>query len=208
MTRATNQLSTRNGASARARIVAGARRHFFALGFRRVSMDELAQELGMSKKTLYSHFHDKLAIVKAAILQKLGELEEELEEIIADRAATFSEALRKLLACVQRHTEEIQPHFLRDIRRDAPELFKLVEGRRGLLIQRYFGAVFARGRRAGMIRKDIRTDFVVEMLLASVQAIINPHRLGELAAIPKDAFAAIISVILEGILTSPARNKR
>jgi len=46
-------------AAARRRILAGARRHFFANGFRRVTMDDLAAELGMSKKTLYAHFPSK-----------------------------------------------------------------------------------------------------------------------------------------------------
>ena len=49
----------------RARILAAAREHFFAHGFRRVTMDDLAQELGMSKKTLYAHFPSKTALLEA-----------------------------------------------------------------------------------------------------------------------------------------------
>ncbi|HBH79164.1 MAG TPA: TetR family transcriptional regulator, partial [Nitrospira sp.] len=37
------------------RVVAVARRQFLAHGFRSVSMDDLAAELGMSKKTLYAY---------------------------------------------------------------------------------------------------------------------------------------------------------
>ena len=44
-----------------ARIVAAARRYFLAHGFRGVTMDDLAAELGMSKKTLYAHFSSKAA---------------------------------------------------------------------------------------------------------------------------------------------------
>lgn len=42
--------------STRERIISPARQHFFAYGFRRVTMDHLGQEPGMSKKTLYAHF--------------------------------------------------------------------------------------------------------------------------------------------------------
>src|SRR6266702_2427720 len=46
--------------SGRQRIVEAARAHFFSHGFRRVTMDDLATELGISKKTLYVHFPDKI----------------------------------------------------------------------------------------------------------------------------------------------------
>src|SRR5690349_13753943 len=47
------------------RIVAGARCYFFAHGFRGVTMDDLAAELGMSKKTLYVHFSSKMVLLQA-----------------------------------------------------------------------------------------------------------------------------------------------
>jgi AcrR family transcriptional regulator len=40
-------------------VIAAARRQFFVHGFRRVSMDDLAAELRMSKKTLYACFPSK-----------------------------------------------------------------------------------------------------------------------------------------------------
>lgn len=44
-------------------IVEAAGRLFFAPGFAPVSMDELARELGMSKKTIYRHFPDKRSLL-------------------------------------------------------------------------------------------------------------------------------------------------
>src|SRR5687767_13934717 len=43
------------------RLVTVARSHFFAHGIRSVTMDDLADELGMSKKTLYAWFPSKSA---------------------------------------------------------------------------------------------------------------------------------------------------
>jgi AcrR family transcriptional regulator len=196
------------GLSARQRIVAGARRHFFAHGFRGVTVDELAAELGMSKKTLYAHFRSKPAIVEAALLDKFHDLESELERSSLEHKSDFVASLHALLACVFRHTEEIQPPFLRDIRRDAPELFQLVESRRGTLIQRYFGKLFTAGRRAGMIRKDVPTTLLVEILLAAIRAVMTPQKMAELGLTPKTGFSAIISVILDGILTPTGRAQR
>jgi AcrR family transcriptional regulator len=196
------------GQTTRRRIIAGARRHFLAHGFRGVTMDDLAAELGMSKKTLYSHFASKPAIVEAAILAKFAELDGELGRITKDHAADFAAALRLMLACVLRHAEEVSPAFLRDVRRDKPELFQLIESRRGAMIQRHFGKLFAAGRKAGRIRADVPTALLIEILLAAVQGVMTPRKLTDLAVTPKAGFAAIISILLDGVLTTTGRARR
>src|SRR5437763_14226273 len=94
--------------SVRERIVAGARDHFFAHGFRGVTMDDLAAELGMSKKTLYAQFPSKTALVRAVMLDKFRSVETDLDTIMTRSAADPLTALQQLLACMQRHTGEIQ----------------------------------------------------------------------------------------------------
>ena len=189
----------------RTRIVAGARRHFFAHGFRGVTMDDLAAELGMSKKTLYAHFRSKPELVQAVILAKAAEVESELGRIEAEHASDFAEALREMLSCFQRHAQEIQPTFVRDMRQSAPDLFKTVEARRAALIQRYFGKLFEDGRRAGMVRKDLPPQLAIEILLGAIQAIVNPPKLTELGLTPQVALPAIVSAVLNGILTPTGR---
>jgi TetR/AcrR family transcriptional regulator, cholesterol catabolism regulator len=196
------------GQAARGRIVAGARRHFFAHGFRGVTMDALAAELGMSKKTLYAHFRSKTALVEAAILDKFETLQADLERAVPDGPADFPTTLRAMLTCLQGHMEEIQPPFVRDVRRETPDLFAAIEVRRAALIERTFGKLFADGRRAGMVRKDLPPGLVIDVLLAAVQAIMNPRKIGDLGLAPQAAFAAIISVILDGALTPTGRRQR
>lgn len=168
-------------------------------------MDDLAEELGMSKKTLYACFPSKIALLKGVLLNKFDDIETDLHHVTA-HCADVPTALHELLACVQRHTEEIQPPFVRDIQREAPEMFQLVERRRREIIQRRFGKLFEQGRRAGIIRKDIPTRLIIEILLGATQAISNPHKMAELNLTPKSGFSAIITVILEGALTNPGRS--
>jgi len=189
------------------RIVLAARAHFFAHGFRSVTMDDLAAELGMSKKTLYSQFPSKTELLRAVLLAKFRSVESDLEAVITDSANDASAALHQLLACMQRHTAEIQPPFVRDIRREIPELFQLVEERRRDLIQRYFGRIFDQGRRAGIIRKDVSTELIVEILLGAVQAVMNPAKIEKLRLEPKTGYGAIVSVILDGVMTEKGRSK-
>ncbi|HEY2987282.1 MAG TPA: TetR/AcrR family transcriptional regulator [Candidatus Binatia bacterium] len=193
--------------SAARRIVAAARRHFFSHGFRSVTMDDLAEELGMSKKTLYARFPGKAALLRAVLEDKFRNVEADLDRITSERAADALDSLHRLLACVQHHTEEIQPAFVRDIRRAAPEMFKLVEARRRNLIQRHFGRLFDEGRREGIIRKDIPAKVMIEILLGATEAVVNPRKLAELGLAPRTGYSSVISVILKGVLTERHRSK-
>ena len=64
------------------RMITAARRHFFAHGFRGVTMDDLAEELGMSKKTLYASFPSKDALLRAVLLDKFRSVEMDLDGIM------------------------------------------------------------------------------------------------------------------------------
>jgi AcrR family transcriptional regulator len=189
------------------RIVKAAREHFFAHGFRSVTMDDLAAELGMSKKTLYAAYPSKAVLLREVLLDKISSVERDLDAIMMQASGDALAALQQLLACMQRHTGEIQPAFVRDIRRESPELFKLVEERRRAMIQRYFGSIFAKGRRSGIIRRDVPADLIVEILLGAVQAIMNPTKMEELGLTPKSGYSAITSVILNGVITKKGRSK-
>ena len=182
------------------RVVAVARRQFLAHGFRSVSMDDLAAELGMSKKTLYVAFPSKAALLEAVLKDKFREVERDLEQVAKDQAADVEQALHQFLSCLQRHTAEIQPAFVRDIGRETPELFQLIEQKRREVIRHYFGGWFEEGKKAGVIRSDIPTHLIIEILLGAVQSIMNPPKLMELGLTVEQGYSSVIRLILEGAL--------
>lgn len=191
----------------RQKVVTAARRHFLAHGFRSVTMDDLAAELGMSKKTFYAHFPGKVALIEAVMRDKLASIEADLERITTLRGVNFMDALHELLSCLQQHTGEIQPAFLRDIRRDAPEVFTLVEKSRAEIIERCFTRLLGDGRKSGMIRNDVPVRLVIEILLAATHAIMNPAKLEQLNLTPRAGYSAILDVILRGVMTAKGREK-
>src|SRR6266478_10209273 len=87
---------TQPGGAGRQRIVEAARAHFFSHGFRSVSMDDLAEELAISKKTLYAHFQSKTALLEAVLADKFASVEAKLEGITLEHPHDFPAALREL----------------------------------------------------------------------------------------------------------------
>ncbi|HOI96638.1 MAG TPA: TetR/AcrR family transcriptional regulator [Syntrophobacter fumaroxidans] len=194
------------GASRR-RILEQARSHFFTHGFRRVTMNDLATALAMSKKTLYAHFSSKTELVEAVLRDRLQHLEADLDRLASAPSGDLIQELHRSLECVRRHMGEVRPPFVRDIRREAPELFRLVEDRHRDMSLRTFGRILEEGRRKGIIRRDIPTRLIVEILLGAVQAIVDPARMEELDLTPKTAFKTVVAVILEGVVTERGKVK-
>lgn len=190
----------------RSRIVGDAGRRFFASGFRHVTMDDLAAELGMSKKTLYAHFDTKVQLLEAVIENKAGRFREDLTGVLTARR-DFPETLRAFLDCFRRHTSEIQPAFVRDMRLEGSEIFQKVERVRRANIQHCFGELIRAGRRTGYVRKDVPARVIIEILLASVQAIVNPARLEELGLTPRTGCALITKIVLEGAIDPASRSR-
>jgi AcrR family transcriptional regulator len=183
--------------SPRRRILEAARAHFFKHGFRNVTMDDLAAELAVSKKTLYVHFPSKEALLKAVLRDKFERIRATLEQVAPGPAVHFPSALHDLLRGLQGELEELQPPFLRDMRK-APEAFKHLEQRRARLIRDRFGRLFRHGQREGHVRTDVPARLMIETLLASVQAIMNPPKLAELGMTPRSAFTGLIDLLLHG----------
>jgi AcrR family transcriptional regulator len=168
-------------------------------------MDDLAEELGISKKTLYAHFPGKMDLLEAVLADKFEGVEAMLKQATRTRPHDFPATLRDLLAGTQRELDEIKPRFVRDMRQKAPQVFQVIERRRAALFQRYFGSLLVAGQRAGMVRKDVPTNLIIAILLAVVQGIMNPAKMEELGMMPKEGFAGILKIVLQGALTAKAR---
>jgi len=199
------QSRARNHTSIRQRIVEAARAHFFSHGFRSVTMNDLAGELGISKKTLYAHFPGKSDLLDAVLTAKFADVEAMFKQATHTQSRDFAATLKELLAGTQRELAEIKPPFVRDMRQKAPQLFKRIERRRATLIQQYFGKFFVEGQRTGMVRKDVPAKLIIEILLALVQSIVNPAKIEELGIMPNEGFAGILKIVLEGALTAKGR---
>src|SRR5205809_3603975 len=106
----TNKSPARSGKSTsiRQRIVDAARAHFFSHRLRSVTMDDLADELGISKKTLYAHFSGKIDLLETVLADKFQGVETMLKEVTRAQPHDFQATLRELLAGTQRELDEIK----------------------------------------------------------------------------------------------------
>ena len=186
--------------SHRQRIITAARKSFFMHGFRGVAMDDLAAELGISKKTIYKHFPAKIDLLHAVAEQKIASTMAAIEKSLAQPSRGVQEKLARLLACVEQQGQEIQPPWFRDVRREAPELFHRLQHRRAEIIRQSFGEVLLEGQREGAVRKEVSVGVIIEILLGATEGLVNPSKLVDLGLTPQEGFIAVVNVVLNGVL--------
>jgi TetR/AcrR family transcriptional regulator, cholesterol catabolism regulator len=187
------------------RILTVARRHFMTHGFKNVTMDDLASDMGMSKKTLYAHFPSKSVLVKGVLTQKLDEAERDLGSIVTQKSGDFVGALHQLVVHLQKHAVEVQPVFVRDLSREEPALADYLVARRGKIVEKTFVKLLECGRDAGQIRDDIPIEFLIEVLLAVLEKIAVPKRLASHDLSLTECLNRILSTFLHGVLTEEGR---
>lgn len=204
---ASNKLSPPVDNATVTRIVRQARAHFFSHGYSQCTMDELAADLGMSKKTLYVHFASKEALMRA-VLEDLGrEVRASADELFANRQLNFAEKLRGFAEGMAERTARMNPRLLRDLQRFAPSLYAQLSELREKNVPYIFGRFIEEGQLAGLVRADVRTDFAVTFFLKAVQGLIQPATLEQLNLAPRDVVPRAIELFFSGLLTPAGRQE-
>jgi len=189
----------------RARIVAAARELFLHRGFVRVTADDIAAELGISKATLYREFRSKEDILLAVVRALLAGISGGVESLLREDSLSFVDKLARLLGFFGERLSQLGPLFIRDIQKSAPQVWKEVEEFRRDKIIVNFKAILEAGRRQGLFRGDIDVDFLLNMFQKLVEGFINPAEILRSGRAPAVAFESVIKVFFQGILTDKGR---
>lgn len=189
----------------RKRIMDGVRDLFFRYGFSKVTMDEAASRLGMSKKTLYKHFPSKEDLLQAVTSDHIRECDDDFKAVCSAKGVSPLVKLRRLMDYIAAMYGRMSDALLHDLRRNAPDIWKQVEDRRRGHIFNEFGALIREGRRKGIFRRDVDERLFLMIYFESVHHILHPDVLAGLPFKPTKVFDTIVKVTFEGLLTDKAR---
>lgn len=133
-------------------VVAAAERLFFTAGFSATSMDDIAQELRISKKTIYRHFPGKRSVLAAVLDRQFGRVETALAEAVEAAAAKpFELQMEDFLVAAGSELSRIgAPQLLWG--RGDPMLKSYVEQRVETVVYRRIDDLLRTGHRLGALR--------------------------------------------------------
>lgn len=194
------------GIEIKERIVAFAQSKFFVYGFSKISMDEIAAGLQISKRTLYEHFPGKKELLFAVMHKKMNKMAAISNEIMLSNKNVV-EKIQAMSAIIPQELSEMSKAYFEDIQRNMPELWEKINEFRTKIGTANFKKLISEGKKQGIIRKDINDTLFVYMLITVIREIINPEVLINNPFSITDVIKFIMKMLWEGIFTDKGRKK-
>lgn len=177
---------------------------FFKEGFSKTSVDEIATDLAMSKKTFYKHFDSKEDLVQQIMERIMGGVRTNSERILlSDESAV--EKLSDIISMLATNTSRLTPAFGQDVQRRLPDLWKQIQEFRRQRISDIFSRLMRQGIEEGTMRADMNTRVFLLCVLSAIEGIMQPHLLAHESFSVSDAIKEILSIFFRGGLTEKGR---
>jgi len=145
---------------------------FLSLGFKSVTMDDIASDLGMSKKTIYSHFSTKRKLVEASTFYVLDRVNETICSILdanydpIEETFTIKSMINNLLK-----NEKSSPSY--QLQKYYPKIFKQVHEQQFEAVKSCIVENLKRGITGGYYRKGIDIDLITRFYFSGNMSLTN-----------------------------------
>lgn len=156
------------------RIVQGSLKQFMQYGFRNVSMDDIARNLGMSKKTLYQYFTDKDELVKAALEYDI-EIDQKDCLVCSTTSANAIAEVYNIINVVAEQLGDMNPMVLLEMQKFHPTAFKRFQEHKDGFILTMITENLKRGIKEELYREDINIEVLAKFRLESMMLVFNPE---------------------------------
>jgi len=186
----------------RKRIIEVATKQFLELGYKKVTMDEIAEQLGMSKKTLYHFFPSKYELFNIIVDEKITKLNSYVNEIVESKEINFIEKLHQIIKYVSHEQNQIRPAALLDIQKSVPDIWKKIMDIQKEQIAIKFTQLIEMGKEQGYIRIDIPSEIITAVYSTVILSMFNPDIYNALNRTLSECFSYAVKIIYEGLLTS------
>ncbi|MGD1945992.1 MAG: TetR/AcrR family transcriptional regulator [Croceivirga sp.] len=177
---------------------------FLNLGFKSVTMDDLANEMGISKKTIYSHFENKTQLVEESTMRLFWEISNGIDEIVALKKNPIEELYEiKKFVMTRLKNEKASPQY--QLQKYYPKLFSSLKDKEFCVMQECVVDNVKRGMEIGIYRENLDVQFVARIYFSGAIS------LGDLDLFPSSMFTKLeledyyLEYHLRGIVTPKGR---
>ncbi len=173
---------------------------FLKEGFYKITMDNLAAGLKVSKKTIYKYFGSKEILIESIVASIKNEVSGKLDNIRKsnDNAILKLINLNKLLS---KMLIELDDRWINDLRIHLPSLWKEIDEFRTKRLNGTFSTIINEGQKGKLI-KNIPAEMVVMIFLSTLRGVINNEFLLNSKFSYKDAIETSLRILFTGILTA------
>jgi TetR/AcrR family transcriptional regulator, cholesterol catabolism regulator len=168
---------------------------FYKYGVRRVSMEEISKDVGISKRKLYQLFSSK-----AELVEKLLELERSSFEIIFDThnfdGVNSIDILLTVSMVVGEKFELVSPSMTLDLKKYYPEIYHKHINNRIEFVYEKMKINLDKGIKQGVYRNDLSTELIARLYIRRLIDLHNP----EFFPADKFSFQTLFEVMFDNFI--------
>ena len=147
---------------------------FVKKGIRSVSVDDICDDLRISKKTFYSYYRQKEALVMA-VMETFTTLHQEYHCMLQNQEFTnvIDEILRMKTLIKNGKEEKKHERFFNDLIKYYPSIYNTFSVEKRQYTEQMFLIQIEKGIAQGVFREDIHVQFMAQSLTVSLQYFFN-----------------------------------
>lgn len=167
------------------------------------TMDDIARECHISKKTMYVYFDNKESLFLEMVDYIFDQIKDAEAAVMKDESLSTVEKIRKILCVLPDGYQEIDFTQLYSLREKYASSYRQVEERLETGWENTI-ALIEQGIKEGVIR-DINISIVKMMLEASLEQFFQRDILVRNRLSYGEATKAVVDILMEGIIKQPAK---
>lgn len=168
-------------------------------GIKSVTMDDLARELSISKKTLYAQFGDKRKMIQMLVA---AQVEGDMEScnIRLQEAKNAIDEMFRVTSFVSERLKKVNVTFFYDLRMSYPKAFQTMEDYKKGFIQETIIQNLNRGMQEGIYRQDLNPQIVARIYMTNIELIFGGQEFRDVDLNAYELFLEIFMLHMRGIV--------
>jgi len=183
---------------------------FFDFGYKSIKTDELAQELGISKRTIYKIFPSKDEMIIEALRLPIIEFTQIIDriaiEIVEDEKFSFFENLKIIWKLIIDHASLFNYKFDEEIKKYLPQFYmtnRIHTNDRFENIRK----LFELGVQKGYLKNNMNIDVFLNVMRFSLSNIVRYDSISNVPLKIEDILKQIFDIVFTGIMTQEGEKK-
>ena len=178
---------------------------FYKYGIKSVSMDDIANLLGISKKTIYTFVSNKKELVHSVIKAFIKEEQKAVAKINSTSDNAIDE-MTSIAIYVLQSLKSVKPTLSYDLKKYHPEAWKLIEVDHFDHIQNIIKNNIQRGINEGYYRKEINVDIYSKLYIGMSRVMVDIDKFPPENYAIGDLYENIVLYHLHGIMNENGKN--
>lgn len=158
------------------KILSGSETLFMRYGFKSITMDDVARELGVSKKTLYQFFADKNDLVNQCVEHYLESINAMCNVITEAKEKDAITVMIDIADSVNSMIRQINPSSMFDLKKYFKHAWDKLENDRQGYIRKSIEENFEMGIKKGLYRKDLNKEVTTNIYIFLSGMLTDPDR--------------------------------